>query len=57
VNEVLTVPETAELLRVSHKVVYQMFRRGKLPGAVKVGGQIRVNRAVLLAWMSGQQAA
>lgn len=45
----LTIPECAELLRLSERSVYGMARNGELPGAVKVGGKWRVERATLMA--------
>ena len=45
----LTIPECAELLRLSERSVYTNARHGKLPGAVKVGGAWRVERTVLMA--------
>lgn len=47
--ELLTVPDAAQLLRVSVSNVYRLAERGELPGAVKVGGQWRIGRAQLLA--------
>lgn len=46
----LTVPEVARLLRVGQRTVYSLARAGSLAGAVKVGNQWRVNRAVLGRW-------
>ena len=45
----LTIPECAELLRLSKRSVYGMARNGELPGAVKVGGKWRVERTTLMA--------
>ena len=49
--ELLTIPETCALLRLGERTVYQMAREGRLPGATKVGGQWRVHRPTLLAWV------
>ncbi len=45
-NELLTVAEVAELLRVSTMTVYRLIRTGELP-AVRVGRNYRVRRADL----------
>lgn len=45
---VLLVPEAAQLLRVSVSHIYRMCERGELPGACKVGGLWRIDRARLL---------
>lgn len=42
--ELLTIPEAAEFLRMSTHAVYLAAYRGKLPGAVKLGGRWRVRR-------------
>lgn len=39
--EILTVKETAKLLRCSTKTVYRMIERGKL-GAFRLGGAVRI---------------
>ena len=54
----LTIQEVCELLRVSERTVYDLCRSGKLAGAVKVGGQWRVERAAFEAWVrKGGEAA
>lgn len=49
--EYLTIPEVCELLRLGERTVYTMCRDEKLPGAVKVGNQWRVEYAKLRAWL------
>ena len=49
-DEILTLPEVAELLKVAEKTVYTMAQKGELP-AFKVGGQWRFRRADLDAWI------
>ncbi len=39
-DEILTLPEVAQLLKVAEKTVYSMAQKGHLP-AFKVGGQWR----------------
>lgn len=46
----LTIPEVAQLLRISLRKAYQLAEEGKLPGTIKVGVQWRVNREQLMAW-------
>jgi excisionase family DNA binding protein len=48
----LTLQETAELLRLSRRTVTRMVKRKELP-AIKVGGQWRVNESRLSKWMQG----
>ncbi len=50
--EVLTVEETAKLLRLNRKTVYEMVSKKQLPGARYFRGAIRVHRATLIAWMA-----
>lgn len=50
-TEFLTVREICELLRIGERTVYEMCRTGNLPGAVKVGGQWRVERTAFEAWL------
>ena len=55
-DEILTVPEVAQLLKVAEKTVYSMAQKGQLP-AFKVGGQWRFKRADLDQWIEQQKAA
>jgi excisionase family DNA binding protein len=48
----LTLKETAELLRVSSRTVMGMVKRKELP-ALKVGRQWRINESHLSKWMQG----
>ena len=47
----LTIKEVCALLRLGERTVYDLCRQGKLVGAAKVGGQWRVNRHKLMAWL------
>lgn len=47
----LTVEETAALLRTSKKAVYSMHDRGKLPGALRRGPRLLIIRDHLLRWI------
>jgi excisionase family DNA binding protein len=53
--DVLTLAETAALLRISRPTLFEMLRRGEIP-ARKVGRQWRFNRAVVLDWLLGNVA-
>ncbi len=54
----ITVKEASELLRVTDRTLYDLCRQGKVPGAAKVGGQWRLDREKLLAWLAkGGEAA
>ena len=54
---VLTIKETAALLKVSERTVYAMAKEGRLPGAVKVGGSWRVVSAKLFAWLDASSTS
>jgi excisionase family DNA binding protein len=49
VEHYLTVPEVAELLRLSEKTVYRLAQQGELPG-FKAGGSWRFRREDIDAW-------
>jgi excisionase family DNA binding protein len=55
-DEILTVVEVAQLLKVAEKTVYTMAQKGELP-AFKVRGQWRFKRDDIDAWIEGQKAA
>ena len=44
----LTVPETAALLRTTVKAVYAMVERRQLPGVVRLGRRVLIRSEVLL---------
>lgn len=48
-EEYLTVPEVAELLKLSAKSVYRLAQKGELPG-FKAGGTWRFRRRDIDAW-------
>lgn len=52
-DEILTLPEVAQLLKVAEKTVYTMAQKGELP-AFKVGGQWRFRRADLDSWIDAR---
>ncbi len=45
-DELLTVGEYADLLRCSTKTIYRRIWAGKQPGAVRLGGQWRIDFSV-----------
>lgn len=49
--ELLTIREVCAILRIGERTVYELCRAGRLPGAIKVGGQWRVHRERLLNWV------
>ena len=53
-DEILTLPEVAQLLKVAEKTVYTMAQRGEIP-AFKVRGQWRFKRADLDQWIERQK--
>lgn len=55
-DEILTLPEVAQLLKVPEKTVYTMAQKGELP-AFKVRGQWRFKRVDLDQWIEEQKAA
>lgn len=52
-EDVMTVQEVAELLRVSSTTVYTGLKAGDIPGR-KVGQQWRLSRVAVMAWLAGQ---
>lgn len=55
-DESLTLPEVAQLLKVAEKTVYTMAQKGELP-AFKIRGQWRFKRVDLDQWIEEQKAA
>lgn len=49
--EFLTLPEVAALLRIGERTAYDLARAGRIPAA-KVGGQWRIRRTDLDAWLA-----
>lgn len=49
-NDVMTVSEVAEYLRVNPQTVYRKAKAGELP-AVRIGRAIRFQRAELESWL------
>lgn len=51
-TEFITLKEVCDMLKLSDRMVYDLCRQGRLPGAAKVGGRWRVDRQKLLDWMA-----
>jgi excisionase family DNA binding protein len=49
----LTIPETAKLLRINRGRAYAMANDGTLPGVIRLGRTIRVDRAQLIVGLRG----
>jgi len=52
----LTVTETATLLRTTPKAVYAMVERGALPGVTRLGRRVLVRSAELLNFLDHNTA-
>ena len=55
-SELLTVPEAAQLLRISRNLAYELVARQQLP-SVRLGRVIRVPRTSLDEWIASQAAS
>ncbi|SRR6266571_4663246 len=53
-DELLTVPEVAERLKLKSPYVYDLIRQGRLT-AVRIGKYVRVSRTAVAAWHSHSQ--
>jgi len=49
--EPLTIPEVCAILRIGARTAYELCRTGQLGGAVKVGGQWRVEKVAFEEWI------
>ena len=52
----LLVSEVATLLRTSRKAVYAMVERGLLPGVIRIGRRVLIQRDDLVHWLSQKSA-
>ena len=52
-DEILTLKELAEYLKLAEKTAYRLAAEGKLPG-FKVGGSWRFRREDINAWIQKQ---
>lgn len=53
-DEVLTIREVAEYLKVNEKTVYGLAQQSRIP-AFKVGGQWRFRRSDIESWIDDQK--
>ena len=56
-EQLMTVPEVAEYLRVSRARAYEMAAHGEIPTVRLSARRIRIPRAALEAWLNERQAA
>jgi len=52
----LTIDETAVLLRTSRRAVYAMIARRQLPGVVRIRRRVLVRSTELLHWLDQKRA-
>ena len=52
----LTVDETADLLRTTRKGLYVMIARGLLPGVTRLGRRVLLRSDILLDWLDQKSA-
>lgn len=55
-DEVLTLDELAEYLKLSKSTVYKLVGEGKIPGQ-KVGRHWRFSKAVIDSWLAAKPQA
>ena len=53
----MTVDETAVLLRTSRKAIYNMAERGAIDGVVRIGRRLLFHRDDLLDWLRQRSAS
>jgi excisionase family DNA binding protein len=46
----LTIKEVCDILRIGERTAYELCRTSQLGGAVRVGGQWRIERTAFEAW-------
>lgn len=54
-NDILTIREVAEYLKLNEKTTYRLVAEGKIP-SFKVGGAWRFRKSVIDRWISEQEA-
>ena len=52
-EDLLTLKEVAQLLRISPQTLYKMLKDGSLSG-IKIGAQWRFDRQEVRGWLKGQ---
>ena len=53
--EWLSVRQMQDLLGIGHTKAYSLISSGELPGVVKIGRIIRINRQELTTWLAQQK--
>ena len=53
----VTTNEVAEAFRTSRKVIYEMARKGQLPGAVRLGRRLLFRRDRLLEYLRERESS
>lgn len=53
-EQLMTIEEVAEYLRVKRRTIYDWVKKGKIP-AVKTVGQWRFQREKINAWLESKQ--
>ena len=56
-EDFLTIQEVAKLLRIGQRTTYDLARKGRLGGAIKVGSQWRVDRRAFRRWIDHSEEA
>jgi excisionase family DNA binding protein len=56
VPTLLTVADSAALLRTSRKAIYAMIERRHLPGVTRIGRRVLIRTQILLEWLDQQGA-
>jgi excisionase family DNA binding protein len=54
-DDILTIREVAELLKINEKTAYKLAAEDKIPG-FRVGGSWRFKRSAIEAWIDAQSA-
>ena len=54
IDESLTAPEVAELLKITKNTVYELVKRGELPG-YKVGKKLRIDKTDVESYINNQK--
>lgn len=54
-EDILTIREIADLLKINEKTVYKLAAAAKIPG-MKIGGSWRFDRATISSWLKNQTA-
>lgn len=55
-NEIMTVREVADYLKINDKTAYKLVAEGKIPG-FKVGGAWRFKKSEIDAWIVKKSAS